>query len=37
VPDSVTSVDATWERVVITDPVEGAAERFARVKVTLTP
>ena len=36
-PDIVTSIDATWERVLISDPVAGAAQRFARVKVTLAP
>jgi hypothetical protein len=33
--DSVTSIDATWERVVISDPVMGAGQRFGRVKLTL--
>jgi len=36
-PDSVTSIDATWERVLISDPVAGAAQRFARVRVSLQP
>lgn len=37
VTDSVTSIDATWERVLISDPVAGAGQRFARVKLTLAP
>ena len=36
-PDSVASIDATWERVIVSDPVASATQRFARVKVTLTP
>jgi hypothetical protein len=36
-PDAVISIDSTWERVVISDPVPSAARRFARVKVTLAP
>ena len=35
--DSVTSIDATWERVRISDPIAGAAQRFGRVRVTLQP
>ena len=36
-PDSVTIVDATWERVVISDAIAGVAQRFGRVRVTLQP
>ena len=38
-PEVVTSIDATWERVKITDSVAltAAVHRFGRVKVTLTP
>lgn len=35
--DSVTSIDATWERVVISNPVADAAQQFGRVKLTLAP
>ena len=33
-PVAVTSIDATWERVVVEDPVTGAGKRFGRVTVT---
>ena len=36
-PDSVTSIDATWERVRISDPIAGAVQRFGRVRITLQP
>ncbi len=32
----VTSIDATWERVVIEDTVQGADRRFGRLKVEIT-
>ena len=37
VADSVSSIDATWERVRISDPVAGSVQRFGRVRVTLQP
>ncbi len=37
IADGATSIDATWERVLISDPVAGGARRFGRVRVTLQP
>ena len=37
VPTTVTSVDATWERVVVDDPGVVAAKRFGRVQVIQAP
>lgn len=33
-PTSVTSIDSTWERIVIDDPVRGFPSRFARVTIS---
>ncbi len=36
-PETVTSVDATWERVLVKDAIAPATRRFGRVKITLVP
>jgi hypothetical protein len=37
VPISVTSVDTTWERVLVEDPAVGASKHFGRVKIVQSP
>jgi len=34
--DSVSSIDATWERVLVSDPVASAPARFARVRIVVS-